>query len=63
MPCYNSREIAAKLYRYASLVEGEAKKRKALEELTDEQTWLALESEAEEAQAMANYLHDIKEPI
>lgn len=61
---YGSREIAAKLFLYASLVEGEMYKRKAVEEVTGYPlTWLALEAERDEAQAMANYLHELKEPI
>jgi hypothetical protein len=63
MSQYTSREIAAKLYRYASLLKAEALKQSAIEELTGGETVNALDHEAEEAQTMANYLHEIKERI
>lgn len=64
MSQYTSREIATKLYRYALLVEGEMNRQRALGEITgNEEEWVALEREHEEAQAMANYLHELKERI
>lgn len=64
MAQYGSREIATKLFRYALLVEGEMNRQRAVGEITgNDEEWVVLERERDEAQAMANYLHGLKEQV
>lgn len=59
----NSREIATKLFRYAAFVRAEAERRRTIDEITGEDYYSRLEDEAQEAQVIANWLHDLKENI